>query len=137
MALKPTHRQSLGRWGEQVATSYLLQQGYTLLERNARTPYGEIDLVMRHASPPASLAAQTMAEAVVVFVEVKTRSSTKFGFPEAAITVRKRAHLLAAIEAYLTDHPELDCDWRVDVIAILRASPGCALQLKHFENALS
>jgi putative endonuclease len=70
-------------------------------------------------------------------VEVKTRSSTAFGLPEDSVTPAKQAHLLAAAQAYLLEHPELDGDWRVDVIAIhSHPDPGQA-QITHFENAVS
>jgi len=129
----------LGRWGESLAVDYLRQRGYLILERNARTPYGEIDLVTRQdaiqglspleAAPPRSL--------VTVFVEVKTRSSDSFGFPEEAITPRKKAHLLSAAQAYLQSHPELDGDWRVDVIAIQRSNASREPTILHFENAVT
>ncbi len=118
-----SRRQDLGRWGEGQAAEYLSQRGYLILERNVRTPYGELDLVARQ-------------EAVLVFVEVKTRSSTAFGLPEAAVTPHKQAHLLAAAQAYLQAHPDLDGDWRVDVIAVQRRSGGAAPEITHFENAL-
>jgi len=69
---------SVGLWGEAVASEYLANNGYSILERNARTPHGEIDLVARQGI-------------VTVFVEVKTRTSNRFGPPEAAITKKKRA----------------------------------------------
>lgn len=114
------HRQALGRWGEDLAAAYLADHGYLVLERNARTPHGEIDLVARDA-------------AMLVFVEVKTRASTSLGPPEESVTPRKRLHLLAAAQAYLQSHPELDADWRADVIAIRRfkAAPP---EIVHFEN---
>jgi putative endonuclease len=115
---------SLGRWGEALAADYLLGRGYTLVQRNARTPYGEIDLVMRQAE-------------VTVFVEVKTRTSDQFGFPEEAITARKREHLLAASLSFLQEHPEYEGDWRIDVIAIRRLDPGKPARIRHFENAIN
>lgn len=116
-------RQALGRWGEAQAAEYLGRQGYLVLERNVRTAYGEIDLVARQG-------------AVLVFVEVKTRSSTAFGLPEASVTPRKQAHMLAAAQAYLQAHPDLQGDWRVDVVAIQRRRGGQIPEIAHFENAL-
>lgn len=118
-----TPRQALGRWGETLAADFLVQKGYSILERNVRTPYGELDLVARQGK-------------VLVFVEVKTRSSRAFGLPEEAVTSRKQAHLLAAAQHYLQDHPALEGDWRVDVIAIERCF-GQSPAIVHFENALS
>jgi putative endonuclease len=116
-------RQALGRWGEAQAAEYLAQQGYIVLERNVRTTYGEIDLVARQGT-------------VLVFVEVKTRASTAFGLPEASVTPRKQAHMLAAAEAYLQAHPDLQGDWRIDVVAIQRLRSGRNPEIAHFENAL-
>lgn len=119
--VKP-HRQALGGWGEELAAAYLQERGYTILERNVRTRYGELDLVARQAE-------------VVVFVEVKTRISLEYGMPEESITAKKRKHLLTAARAYLQVHPHLYGDWRVDVIAIYR-SPSGPPQIEHFENAV-
>jgi putative endonuclease len=127
-----TARQSLGKWGESIAAGYLEAKGYQIQERNARTPYGEIDLVAMQPdnSTPNSLE-------ITVFVEVKTRSSTTFGFPEEAINALKQEHLLAAAEAYMQQHLELSYHWRVDVIAIQCLGSRKEYSLKHFENVFS
>lgn len=117
------HRQRLGKWGEEAAAAYLTGNGFEILAENLRTPYGEIDLLARKDS-------------VLVFVEVKTRSNRAYGEPEAAITEKKKAHMLAAAEAYLQSHPDQTSDWRVDVISIVRL-PGDDMDLQHFENAIS
>lgn len=127
-------RRKLGSWGESVAADYLTAGGYTILERNARTRYGEIDLVARQEVKVQGEQKQTLK--ITVFVEVKTRSSKTFGYPEESITARKRAHMLAAAQAYLQEHPDLDDDWRIDVIAIQRFSAREEPGVVHFENAL-
>src|SRR3990170_3381994 len=99
-------RQSLGRWGENQAADFLAGCGYAILERNARTPHGEIDLVAQQEESGRDGSVMT-----TVFVEVKTRSSRAFGYPEESITPRKQAHLLSAAQAYLQEHPELVGDW--------------------------
>jgi putative endonuclease len=131
-------RQIIGRWGENLAAQYLHAHGYTILERNARTPYGEIDLVTCQAQP-----AQVGNHAfgcpgqVIVFIEVKTRRSQAYGLPEASITPRKRDHLVSAIQAYMQAHPELGGDWRLDVVAIQHLSSGQEPEIVHFENAIT
>lgn len=115
-------KQTLGRWGEEAAADYLQAKGYHILDRNPRNEYGEIDLVARQGT-------------CTVFVEVKTRSSKKFGFPEEAVTPAKQQHMLEAAQTYLQANPDLDGDWRLDVIAIRRLSGG-APEILHFENAL-
>ena len=122
-----TPRQSLGQWGEALAARHLIGQGYTILDRNVRTPYGEIDLVVCHI---------TRGCPATVFVEVKTRASANLGLPEISITPRKQAHLLNAAQYYLQNHPELEGDWRVDAIAI-RRYPDHPPEIVHFENVLT
>ncbi len=117
-------RQRFGAWGERQAEAYLLEHGLLLLERNYRTPYGELDLVMSQ-------------DGQLVFVEVKTRSNDKFGLPEESITRAKQEHLQMAAQQYLADHPDLTADWRVDVVSI-RVRPGKDLpEITWFENALA
>ncbi len=117
-------RHILGRWGEAVAAEFLAERRYSVVARDARAPYGEIDLVSRPGD-------------ATVFVEVKTRSNTAFGYPEEAITPRKREHLIEASQAYLQKHPELSGDWRIDVIAIQRLDPTKEPLIEHFENAVN
>ena len=119
-----TRKQDVGRWGERLAEQVLRERGYEIIARNERTPYGELDLVARYRE-------------VIVFVEVKTRTSSSFGLPEEAITARKRQHLVESAEHFLQQRPELEGDWRVDVIAI-QGKPGQVdAQIEWFENAIS
>ena len=117
-------KQAVGRWGESRAEAYLIKRGYRILNRNTRTPYGEIDLI-------------AVVEDCLVFVEVKTRTSTSFGYPEQAITAEKEAHILASAQSYLQSHPEIENDWRVDVIAIQTDPDFQKEQITHFENAIT
>lgn len=115
-------RQKLGRWGEALAAEYLEKKGYREVARNARTPYGEIDLVMRDVHG-------------LVFVEVKTRTGSQFGFPEQAVTGKKLEHMVAAALSYVTEHPEwVESGWRIDVVAIRRGPAGQPVEVEHFED---
>jgi putative endonuclease len=116
-------RQKLGKWGEKRAASYLSNNGYEIVELNARTPYGEIDVVVRK-------------NGVTIFVEVKTRRSSIYGYPEESITPKKIDHIINACKAYLAEHPELGQDWRIDVISIFRRK-NSKTEIIHFENAIS
>lgn len=117
------YRQKFGSWGETLAVEYLLQNGYLILDRNVRNRYGEVDIVASYQN-------------ITVFVEVKTRSTLKFGHPEQAVSDRKQIHFLETAQQYLVDHPSLSADWRVDVIAILHRK-GKSPEITHFENAFS
>ena len=134
-----TSRQALGAWGEDQAVAYLEKLGYAVIDRNARTLYGEIDLVARQELTGDTIAHgdENDTQTMIVFVEVKTRTSVKFGFPEQAVNSRKQEHMLASAEAYLQSHPELEDDWRVDVIAVQRFRSGRPVEIVHFENALT
>lgn len=112
--------QKIGTWGEDVAAEYLKERGYTIKARNARTPYGEIDIVAEKVS-------------ITVFVEVKTRTSNIYGPPEISVTPRKQEHMLAAAEHHAQEN-EID-HWQIDVLAVERKS-GKNPKITHFENAL-
>lgn len=93
-----------GSAAEQRAAAFLQQQKLTLLERNYRCRFGEIDLIMREND-------------TVVFVEVRMRSSDHFGGAAASITATKQARLIRAARHYLAgQHDDLPC--RFDAILI-------------------
>jgi putative endonuclease len=112
------NNQLIGKWGEQTATEYLTEKGFSILARNFRTPYGEIDII-------ASI------EGITVFVEVKARTSRAFGLPEEALTRRKLAHMRACGEYYAAKH-DLET-WQCDAISI-EGIPGVTPRVEHFEN---
>ena len=130
---------SLGSWGEALAASYLEEKGYTILGRNIRTPYGEIDLIASQTNPsPLSNQIEELPTGnSLVFIEVKTRRSRTFGLPEVSVTPKKRSHILAALEYYIQQNPHLEGERRVDVIAIQRYDPNQPPTITHFENAIS
>ena len=119
-----TTRRSLGCWGETLAGDFLVSKGYRIIASNYRTPYGEIDLVAK-------------IEDILVFVEVKTRSTDAYGNPEASITSKKREHIIASAQAYLQASTDPDNSWRIDVIAIRRLKSSEQPEIIHFENAIT
>ena len=114
------HNQRIGKWGEETATEYLTQKGCEIVARNVRTPYGEIDIIVKQGD-------------ITIFVEVKTRTSNAMGLPEESINTRKREHMLAAADHYAAEH-EID-HWQIDVIAI-EGKPESTPKITHFENAI-
>lgn len=117
-----TRKQTIGRWGEDTAAEYLEAHGYNVLKRNVRTTHGEIDIV-------------ASKEGLLVFVEVKTRSSHTFAYPEDSVTRRKQTFMLSAAEDYLQANPESGDSWQFDVIAV-EGTPGGKAQIEHFENVI-
>ena len=118
-----TQKQTFGQWGEETAAAYLEANGYTILGRNFHTAHGEIDIVASKAG-------------VLTFIEVKTRSSHAFAYPEDSVTQRKQAHMLSAAADYLQAHPESGESWQFDVIAIERR-PRNPPEIFHFENVIA
>lgn len=118
------HNISVGKWGEAYAERYLMEQGYQTLDRNYHTPYGEIDLIMKNDNR-------------MIFIEVKTRTSHRFGAPELAVTSDKKAHMVQSAQAYLQAHPEWTGDWQIDVVAITRMSGQESPEVIWFENAVT
>lgn len=114
------HNQRIGKWGEEAVAAYLSERGYEILARNARTPYGEIDIVTKQSD-------------IMVFVEVKTLTSSKNFFPEQNVTARKREHMLACAEHYAVENA-ID-HWQIDVVAV-EGKEGLEPKITHFENAI-
>ncbi len=114
------HNQRVGKWGEETAAAYLTQRGYEIVARNARTPYGEIDIIAKK-------------EERLIFIEVKTLTSSKNFFPEQNVTQRKREHMIACAECYAAENA-VD-HWQIDVIAI-EGRQGMEPKITHFENAI-
>lgn len=114
------NRRRAGDWGEDLALRFLEERGYRLVERNYRTRYGEIDLIVRR-------------ERTVVFVEVKLRRGRGFGDPLGAVTPRKQEVIRSMAEQYLAQHdPEYD-ELRFDVIGILAG--GGPPEISYVEGA--
>lgn len=119
--------QEIGRWGEDLAAAYLKQKGYSILDRNFYTPEGEIDLIALK---------EENDERVLIFVEVKTRTSDKYGYPEEAFTRKKWDHMLKAIDRYMRAGSDFGEGWQIDVIAIQRLSKSDPPAIEHFENVV-
>ena len=113
-------KRKLGMWGEEIATRYLQDKGYKILDRNYYTRNGELDIICEK-------------DGKIVFVEVKTRKNTSFGSPEEAITRKKMNHLRQAALIYLNsvEHPYKEI--RFDVITIL--IDGNKEIINHIEQA--
>jgi putative endonuclease len=100
-------RAELGALGEQLAVDHLRDHGLVVLERNWRCQYGELDVVA------ADISART-----VVFVEVKTRRSDRFGGPVQAVTADKVRRLRRLAGIWLAGHGGSWAAIRIDVVGV-------------------
>lgn len=115
-----------GTIGEDKASEYLQQQGYTIVERNWRTKNGklEIDIIAEKGEDMA-------------VVEVKCRTSLQWGDPATFVSPRKIDNLAKATNEYLQTHNIEDKCLRFDIISILMDKDNHVQHLEHMENAFT
>ncbi len=111
------NKRSLGNQGEEIATQFLRKKGIRILERNFRTPYGEIDIIGTDGRK-------------IHFIEVKTRRSEKFGKPFEAVNRKKLQHIKNSAMFYLNGK---DTDFEIDVISVLMNNNGKE-RIEYIEN---
>ena len=114
------NKTQIGQEGEHLAAEFLQHKGFEIVARNYRHKRAEIDLIIKRDN-------------WLIFVEVKARSSSEYGEPEAFVDARKVSKIYEAAEAYI-----FAIDWhghvRFDVVAVkLGAEP----RIDHFEDAIN
>lgn len=114
-----------GALGEKYASKFLEKLGYKIIERNFRLRNGEIDIITIDNSEK---------DKVLVFIEVKTRKSTKFGTPLEAIGYYKLRALTNAAQVYKISHRGLPDALRIDAIAITLDEFNEVINLEHIKN---
>lgn len=107
----------VGKKCELIATNYLKQKGYKILENNYKNIIGEIDIICQDND-------------IIVFVEVKHRTSAKFGRPIEAITSHKLMKIRQTATGYLKFKRKLDSSVRFDAIEILDD------EIRHIQNIM-
>ena len=97
--------QRIGADGETLVASYLEAQGIAIVARNWRIKEGEIDLVARDGG-------------MLLFVEVKSRTSSRYGHPLESITPIKALRLQRLALAWIATHDQWGADYRIDCAAV-------------------
>ncbi|MBQ8427824.1 MAG: YraN family protein [Clostridia bacterium] len=110
------YKKILGKKGEKLAENYLKKAGFTLLQRNYTTPFGEADLLMQKGEER-------------VFVEVKTRTADGYGTPAESVTKEKRKKYEKIAMYYLSGQRE-ELAVRFDVVEVWADG-----RIVHIENA--
>jgi putative endonuclease len=117
-------RRDTGRLGEKIARNFLSGRGYRILETNYRCPRGEIDIIARHQD-------------YLVFIEVRTKRSLKFGSPEESITPAKKERMIATAWHYQQSLDTQAPLWRIDTVAIELNQKGEPSRIELIENAIT
>jgi len=113
---------TIGKYGEDLACKYLEANGYKIKERNCRTYLGEIDIVCEYKGN-------------IIFVEVKTRRSDKFGYPEEAINFNKQQKIIKNALCYLAKYNLWKNNYCIDVILVSISNNKNVKRIKHIRNA--
>ena len=113
----------LGAWGEERAAKYLRRRGYTIVERNFRRRFGEIDIIAKRRD-------------ILAFVEVKLRKNANFAEAREFVTAAKQQRIITAAGLWLASHAT-ELQPRFDVIEIYAPESENTREPKiiHIENA--
>jgi putative endonuclease len=113
-------RRRFGNRGEQLAAEFLESQGMEIIAAQYKKSFGEIDLIAQDGDE-------------VVFVEVKARATSSYGYPEDAVSPKKVGHIVRVGQSFLIQH-QIEGPWRIDVLAIeYGQSPPKITHLKNID----
>jgi putative endonuclease len=110
------NNRSFGFSGESHACSFLEDRGYSILARNYKNSYGEIDIIAQD-------------KGFLCFIEVKSRASADFGDPSESVGPAKQRHIIRAALQYLQDNRCLNRKCRFDVVTVVSGKPHPQVQL--------
>ena len=115
-----SHNLVKGRKAENLALDFLIKKGYEILETNWRNKRAEIDIIAKFRN-------------ILIFIEVKSRSTDRYGAPELGVTSKKKAMLIAGATSYME---EIDYNWEIqfDIISVLYKATD-QFVIEHYEDA--
>lgn len=117
-----------GFLGEEAASKYLQKLGYSILERNFKKRYGEIDII---AIDPTSASGR---EKTLVFVEVKTRRSHDYGAPLESITPWKLKSVIKTAQYFVLTHKKMPELLRIDAVSVVLDGNNNPKEIEHIKN---
>jgi len=115
--------QTIGQFGEQTVCNYLIKKGYKIKERNYKTSYKELDIIAEQGDE-------------IVFIEVKTRTSTDFGDGTEAAGYYKQRNLKSAISRYLYDKHLWHREPRCDLVLVFIDKKKKSAKITHYKDIL-
>ena len=111
----------IGGLGESIARQYLKKKGYNIIENNYRNKYAEIDLIAKDR------------HRVLIFIEVRTKTSEEFGRPEESLDKNKMRRLIRNAQAYLGKIQYKGLA-RIDAVCIVLSEEGACRRITHYKN---
>ena len=116
-------RKEVGQWGEETAVLHLQDKGYKILARHWTHRIGELDIV-------------TGKDGRIVFVEVKTRTNSRFGSPEDGIGWSKQEKLRRTADVYMLQYHLYDMPYQIDSVAVMYDPMLKETKIRHLENVI-
>ncbi|MCL2203647.1 MAG: YraN family protein [Defluviitaleaceae bacterium] len=116
----PPNKHAAGMEGQQQAEDFLCKKGLRIRARNYRAKTGEIDLIANDGE-------------TIIFIEVKARTSLKYGHPREAVTPAKQQRIMRTAQHYIALHRLHNNALRFDVVEIIVAQGE--IHIEHIENA--
>ncbi|SCG83465.1 UPF0102 protein [Proteiniborus sp. DW1] len=110
---------NIGLIGENIAVNYLLDNGYKILDRNFRVKAGEIDIVAQICQ-------------TIVFVEVKSRTSNRYGLPYESVNYKKQQKIIRVAQNYINFKRLINYEYRFDIIEVYLNADR---KINHIQNA--
>lgn len=118
-------KQHVGEIGEKLAVEFLKKRDFRIIQRNYRCPHGEIDIIATKKD-------------TLIFIEVRTRTSSTYGAPEESITAFKKEKMVSSALYYCSHHSDLPPNWRIDFVAVeLDEVQNKVKRIEHFESAVN
>ncbi len=116
-------KREVGSLGEGISRKFLTKKGYRIIGANVRTPFGELDLVARYKNS-------------IVFIEVRTRTTSSFGPPYLSVTRAKQMHIIKNALFYLKRYKLSNSNWRIDVVSVKLTRDHKLENIELIENAV-
>ena len=113
---------TIGTYGENLALNYLVSNEYTILEKNFRNRYGEVDIICNINN-------------IIVFIEVKSRYTDSFGIPSESVTRSKQRQIIKLSLYYILINKLNNINIRYDVIEVLFNKINNTFSINHIQDA--
>ena len=116
------YNKCIGNYGEDLACSFLKNLGYTILDRNFRTRYGEIDIICSYKD-------------IIIFLEIKSRYTNNYGLPIESVTYSKQKQIIKLSKSYIHLKNLYNFNIRYDIISIIFSNKDNSYKLSHLCDA--